>query len=198
MKRIVLAGLAGAVVYFVWQMLAWMLLPIHGPTVGPLPNEDPVRDLLVQQNLETGVYIVPYGDEAALMDPESEYMKRHAAGPILAIYYQQQGAPPMPMSVLAIGFLTDFLAASIVATLLCCAVGGCCCKTYLQRVGFVSAFGVFLALTGHVAYFNWMHFPADYTAMFVLDVIVGWFLAGLAIAAIIKQPPATCNINTAA
>ncbi|QEG38275.1 hypothetical protein [Roseimaritima ulvae] len=196
MKRIVLAGLAGAVVYFVWQMLTWMLLPIHGPTVGPLPDEAPVRDLLVEQKVETGVYIVPYGSEEAMMDPESEYMKRHTDGPIFSIYYQQHGAQPMAMSVLAIGFLTDFLAASIVATLLCCAVGGCCCKSYLQRVGFVTAFGFFLALTGHVSYFNWMHFPADYTAMFVLDVIVGWLLAGLVIAAIIKQPPATCSINT--
>ncbi len=189
MTRIVLAALSGAVIYYVWQMMAWMVLPIHGPTVSGLPNEDPVRDLLVEQNVETGVYIVPYGTEEAMADPESEFMKRHAAGPIFSVYFHKDGLAPMAPSVMVGGFLLDFLGAAIAAAMLSCAVGGCCCRSYVQRVGFVAALGVFLALMGHVAYYNWMHFPADYTAMFALDVIVGWLLAGLAIAAIIKPGP---------
>ncbi|WP_153558725.1 hypothetical protein [Roseimaritima sediminicola] len=195
MKRIVLAGLAGAVIYYVWQLLAWMVLPIHGPTVGPLVDEDTIRDAVIAQDLDTGVYVVPYGSSEAMMDPASEYRQRHQQGPIFTLFVHREGGPPMPPTTMLLGFLTDFLGASIVATLLCCAAGGCCCKTYLQRVGFVSGFGVFLALMGHVAYFNWMWFPAHYTAMFVLDVIVGWFLAGLAIAAIIK-PSDVCDTPT--
>ncbi len=187
MTRIILSALAGAVVYFVWQMLTWMLIPIHGPTISALPNEVAVRDALVEQNIDSGVYIVPFGNsDEDMMDPESEFMKRHKAGPIFAIYYHKEGLEPMSMSVLGIGFLTDFLGATIAASLLCCAVGGCCCRTYQQRVGFVTALGVFLALMGHVAYYNWMHFHPYYTAMFVVDVMIGWFLAGLVIAAIIK------------
>ena len=97
----------------------------------------------------------------------------------------------MSMSVLGIGFLTDFFGAAIVAPLLFCALGGCCCQSYLQRVGLVTALGLFLALLGHVAYYNWMHFELSYTLVFVVDVVVGWFLAGLVIAAIVKPNPDT-------
>jgi len=187
MKRIILAGLAGAVVYFIWQMLTWMMLPIHGPTVEGLPNESAVRDALTAQDLDSGVYLVPYGnDDEAMMDPESEFMKRHAEGPIFAIFYHKEGLEPMAASVLLIGFITDVFSATIAASLLFCALGGCCCRDYWQRVCFVTALGVFLALAAHVAYYNWMHFSAYYTAMFVVDSVVGWFLAGLAIAAIVK------------
>ena len=46
--------------------------------------------------------------------------------------------------------------------------------------------GIFVALVGHASYWNWMRFPTDYTIAFIVDVIVGWTLAGLAIAAIVR------------
>ncbi len=188
MKRIIIAALPGAAVYFVWQMLTWMLIPIHGPTVAALPDEDTIRDALVEQDIESGVYIVPSGnDDEDMMDPESEFVKRHQAGPIFAIYFHKGGLEPMSGSVLGLGFLIDFLGAAIVASTLSCAVSGTC-RSYPQRVGFVTGFGVFLALMGHVAYYNWMHFDGFYTAMFVVDVVVGWFLVGLVVAAIIRPP----------
>lgn len=188
MKQIIIAALAGAVVYFLWQMLTWMVIPIHGPTVAALPDEEMIRDALVEQGIESGVYIIPYGnDDEDMMDPESEFVKRHKAGPVFAIFYHKGGLEPMSGAVLGLGFLTDFLGAAIAASMLCCAVGGTC-RSYAQRVGFVTGFGVFLALMGHVAYYNWMHFDGFYTAMFVVDVVVGWLFVGLVVAAIIKPP----------
>lgn len=187
MKRILLSALAGAVVYFVWQMLTWMMIPVHGPTVSSLPDESAVRDLLVAQNLESGVYIVPYGnDDEDMMDPESEFYTRHQAGPLFSIFYHREGLEPMMMSILIFGFLTDFLGVALASTLLCCASDARCFATYKARVGFVTGLGVFLALMGHVAYYNWMHFDGYYTAMFVVDAIVGWFLVGLVAAAIVR------------
>ena len=126
MQRIIIAALAGAVVYFVWQMLTWMAIPIHGPTVGALPDEDRVRDALVEQDIDSGVYIVPFGnDDEDMMDPESEFVKRHKAGPIFAIFYHKGGLEPMSGSILRVGFLTDFLGSLIAASMLCCALGTC-------------------------------------------------------------------------
>lgn len=191
MKQIIIAAFVGGAVYFVWQMLTWMMIPIHGPTVASLPDEEMIRDALVEQEIDSGVYIVPYGnDDENMMDPESEFVQRHRAGPIFSIFYHKGGLEPMSGSVLGLGFLTDFLGTAIVASMLCCAVGGRC-RSYLQRVGFVTGFGVFLALMGHVAYYNWMHFDGFYTAMFVVDVVVGWFLVGLVIAAVVRPPRET-------
>jgi hypothetical protein len=190
MARIITAGVAGAVIYFIWGMLAWMVIPLHDSTVLALPQERAIVDALAAQNLETGVYVAPYADDpAAMSDPESAFMKNHQAGPIVSIYYQKQGAVPMNVGVLLTGFLIDLLGAALAACLLSSI--GACGRSYWCRVGFVTGLGVFVALMGHASYWNWMSFPAGYTLAFMIDVIVGWFLAGLAIAWLIKPSETT-------
>ena len=83
------------------------------------------------------------------------------------------------------GFAIDLLASLLAACLLSSAVSGCC-KSYASRVGFVTGLGIFVGLVGHASYWNWMHFPQDYTLMFIVDVVVGWTLTGLVIAAIVR------------
>jgi len=199
MKRILLSAFAGAVVYFVWQMLTWMMIPLHGPTVSSLPDEAEVRDLLIEQNVDSGVYIVPFGnDDEDMMDPESEFYRRHREGPLFSIYYHRDGLEPMMTSLLIFGFLLDFIGVALASTLLNCASDAKCFASYKARVGFVTGLGVFLGLMGHVAYYNWMHFEAYYTAMFVVDAVVGWFLVGLIVAAIIKptgQPAPVSSLS---
>ncbi len=186
--RILAAGVTGAVVYFVWGMLAWMVLPLHAPTVHGLPAESQVTQALTAQDLKTGVYVAPWSDNASEMsDPDSTFMKNHLAGPIFSIYYQQQGAAPMNSRVLGVGFVIDLLAATLAAWLVSSL--GDCGRRYACRVGCVAGLGVFVALIGHASYWNWMHFPWDYTLAFMIDVIVGWTLAGLAIAAWVRPSP---------
>ena len=193
MFRVVAAAFVGALIYFVWQMLTWMVLPIHGPTVAPLPDQVAMREFLATQNMETGVYIVPFADGPEMADPDSEFNKFHAEGPLFSMYFRKEGAQPMSPSLLAFGFLNDIAAALIVALMLRCASG--CCGSYINRVLFVTGFGVFLALTGHVSYLIWIRFPMDYSMMFVLDAVFGWFLAGLAIAAIVRGQPQLTQIE---
>ena len=100
----------------------------------------------------------------------------------------------MSTGVLVTGFLIDLLAATLVAMLLSSV--GSCGQNYWCRVGFIASLGVFTALIGHLSYWNWMHFPLGYTLAFVLDVIIGWTLAGLAIAFIIR--PKTAEVTSSA
>lgn len=195
MTRILVAAALGAIVYYVWGMMAWMALPLHTPTVSGLPDEASITSLLKEQDLPTGVYTAPMWEtEADMGDPTSAFSKNHLAGPIYSIYYQRDGMVPMGPKVLLMGLLIDFVAALLVAMLLSCAASGCC-KSYGYRVGFVIGMGIFTALIGHVSYWNWMYFPLDYTIAFVIDNVVGWTLAGLVIAAIVK--PSTCVSKTA-
>jgi len=187
MFRIAISALLGAVVYFVWQMMAWMALPIHGPTVKKLPNEGVIREALTAQNLKDGVYVVPgFNDPDEMADPESEFIKNHKSGPLFSIFYQAKGGEPMPPSILGIGFINDLLAAVISAGLLSICIANPICQNYLARVGVIASLGVFLALMAHVSYYNWMRFEWNYTLMFIVDAIVGWVLVGLVQAALIK------------
>ena len=90
----------------------------------------------------------------------------------------------MGSSMLLGGFIIDLLAAMLAAALLSCT--GACCRGYGARVGFVFGLGVFTALIAHGGYWNWMYFPLDYTIAFMIDVAVGWLLAGLAIAYFVR------------
>ena len=191
MMRLILAALAGAVVYYIWGMVAWMVLPLHMSSMHGLPHEAEVTALLKSQELKTGVYSAPWSDnEADWQNPESEWMKRHEAGPVYSIFYKSEGCAPMSPQVMATGFAIDFVACLLVSCLLCGATSGCC-RSYLSRVGFVVGMGIFAALIGHVTLWNWMAYPTDHTIAFVIDVVAGWTLTGLVLAAIIRPCTAT-------
>ncbi|MBM81202.1 MAG: hypothetical protein CMJ78_11495 [Planctomycetaceae bacterium] len=189
MKRILLSGFLGGIAYFIWGNLAWMVVPLHMPTISMLPNEADVSENL--KNLESGVYVAPWSsNEEDWNDPESDWSKRHASGPLYTIYIQHEGEDAMPASMMINGFIIDFLAATLAACLLSSAIAGNP-LSYMQRVGFVLGMGIFVALLSHLAYWNWMHFELRYTIGFVIDVVVGCTLMGLVVAAIVKPVPNT-------
>lgn len=191
MVRIVIGSVLGAVVYFAWGMAAWMFLPLHMATIAGLPDEDVVTQALKDQNLKTGVYAVPWSDnEEDWGDRESAWWKKHQSGPLYSIYYESGGENPMEPRLMAQGFAIDLLATLLAACLLWGAAGGCC-NSYLRRVGFVLGLGIFVALIGHASYWNWMHFPTDYTVAFIIDVVAGWMLTGFVLAAIVRPAPPT-------
>ena len=168
-----------------------MFLGLHDTTVNELPDEGRTTGILNTSKLETGVYFAPYTKNKEEMDdPESVFSKKHNKGPLYSIFFQKKGEEPFSYKRLIIGFAIDLLAALLVAVMLSSAVCGSC-NTYAHRIGFVTGFGVFVGLIGHASYWNWMYFPLEYTIMFMLDVLLGWFLAGLIMAAIIRSPKPT-------
>lgn len=184
MNRIFLGALAGGVVYFVWGAFSWMVLPWHNATLKDLPGEDTILPVLRQNIGETGVYCFPgmqdaCRDAAAMKDFES----RHRAGPVGWIVYQARGLEPMPTSTLVKGFILDLFAALLAALVLAATkVGG-----YTTRALLVTALGLFAGLVSHVSQWTWMSLPAGFALNMVADLVVGWLLAGLAMAAIVRE-----------
>jgi hypothetical protein len=78
------------------------------------------------------------------------------------------------------------LASSIVAALMAAAVLTQVRSGYLGRVLLVTAMGVFGFASILVSYWNWYGFPTDFTIGAALAEIIGWFLGGLVLAAIIR------------
>jgi len=194
MVRILIAAAIAAVIYQAWLFSSWMVWNLHGGTLGPLPDAAPVTEALQRQDLADGVYVRPFTENSdEFGDPESEFTQQHLAGPIFTIYFQREGGPPMPPRMFAVALGMNFFAAAIVGALLSCTGG--CCRGYLARVGFVLGIAVFASIVTHGAYWNWMGFPTHYTAIFIVDLLVGWTLAGLVIAALVR-PPAETSVET--
>jgi hypothetical protein len=57
---------------------------------------------------------------------------------------------------------------------------------YPMRVLVVTLMGIFGFASISVSYWNWYGFPTDFTAGEAITEIVGWFLAGLVMAAIVR------------
>ena len=61
---------------------------------------------------------------------------------------------------------------------------------YVRRVTFVTAVGVAVGIGTNVSYLIWYGFPGSYTIANIAMTVIGYFAAGLAIAAVLKRKAA--------
>lgn len=178
--RVVIAGLLGGVVFFIWGAVAHMMLPIGEMGMKEPTSEDAVL-AGVRDNLPgEGVYMVP-GLSPAQMEDEAAvaaYSRKAVASPYAFIVYQPQGRDNMAMGGnLALQFASDTLSALAVAFVLALGAFG-----FGKRVLVSGVLGLFSWLTISVPYANWYRFPMDFTLGNLVEQVAGWLLAGLVMA----------------
>ena len=196
--RIVLGGVLGAVVLFVWGFLYWVVLSERLLPYKHMTDEAAVVEVLQENLTETGIYWFPMPqhdpDPDATADEKQAakeaYAERHRQGPLGAVSYLVEGREVMPLSRLAKGFVINFASALIASIMLCCACGR---RGYAARVAFVFGLGLFVAVSVHLIARNYMFDPLDFTLLKIGDSVVGWLLAGLAIAAVVKPRAETAG-----
>ena len=189
MKKTLIAGIAGGIILFIWSFMAWVLLPLHEPTMHKIPNEDAVIAAL-QANVTTkGVYIFPKSPgmnaDKPTMDTWEQKLKR---GPTGMLVYDPAGSDPLMTSQMAGGLILDIFSAMVVAWFL--GRSTAMNSSYIARVAYCGMFGVFVSVFTHLMNWNWMGHTMEFTIGLIIDGIIGLLLAGLAIAAIVKTPKA--------
>ena len=182
--RIVIAGLLGGLVMFLWGFVSHMFTPLGamGMQTLPVAQQDAViaTSKLAFGNTP-GVYMVPglenmddYGDEGKMY----EFSDRAAKNPYAFVVYQPEGhkmAQTMAPN-LAKEFATNVVSAIVAAAIAIGLVG------FGSRVIAVGLMGLFAWLAISVPYWNWYRFPTDFTIANLVIQVVGWTLAGVAIA----------------
>jgi hypothetical protein len=180
--RIFLAGLAGAITMFVWTSVAHMATPLASTGISQMDNEGALGTALqTATGNKAGFYIFPGADmkDPNAMAKADAAMKIHPSG--LLIYHPPGATGITPVRLVA-EFLTEFAEALIAAFLLAQTM----LAAYAARAGFVTLLGVGAALTTNVSYWNWYGFPVSYTIAYASIEIIGYLVAGLVIAAILK------------
>jgi hypothetical protein len=188
--RILLAGILGGIVMFIWTSIAHMPLPLGEAGIREIPNESAVLSAMQSSMGEkTGLYIFPglgVGKDAT-RDKKNEAMKqmqqRIAANPSGILMYHPPGRPFAFGKSLAIEFSTEVLQAILVIWLL--AQTGI--ASFAGRVGFVVIAGIMAAITTNVSYWNWYGFPGVYTTSYILIEIVGFVLVGVIAALMLRK-----------
>lgn len=188
--RIFLAAFLGGVAMFVWSAIAHMALPLGEAGLREVPGPATLEAL--QNNLgdQAGLYVLPgfgLGPDATSAQ-KKEAMKhldeRVAKYPSGILMYHPTGARPMMMGRwLGVEFATEFLESLLVVLLLVCTR----LATFGARVGFVTVAGILAAIATNISYWNWYGFPTVYTAAYIFTQVVGFLLAGIAIALVLKN-----------
>ncbi|HEY2615076.1 MAG TPA: hypothetical protein VGI42_05160 [Chthoniobacterales bacterium] len=193
--RIILAGILGGIVMFIWTSIAHMFLPLGEAGIHELTNEQTaLAALQVSLGENSGLYIFPGkgAGENPTRQQENEAMKHYgeklAANPSGILMYYPAGARPLSMGkLLTIEFATELLEAVLAVFLLAqtriVSFGG--------RVGFVFVIGIVAAIATNISYWNWYGFPAVYTAAYMSIQIIGFLCIGLVAALVLaKSSPA--------
>jgi hypothetical protein len=184
-KRIVIAGVVGGLIVFVWSAVSHMVLPLGNIGFESLPNDEPVISALKGSVPESGLYFFPGfpNHREATQEEQEAYLARLRQGPSGVVVYTAGGVEAMAPSRFVTEFVSCLLAALVAAWVLASVVGG-----YGKRLLVVALLGFFAFASLLLSYWNWYGFPTDYTLANGFGEVVGWLLAGLAMAKIVPAP----------
>jgi len=183
MTRVLIPGIVGGIVMFIWGAISHMVLPIGEMGMQSLPNEDAVVSAMKQGISGPGLYFFPGMDMHKEMSKaeQAAWAAKYAAGPTGLLVYTPTGEQAMSPRHLLIELLSNIGAAIIAASLLVKISG-----SFASRALAVAMLGLFCWLSISVSYWNWYRFPAAFSLGEMLDQVIGWGLSGLALAKMVK------------
>ncbi len=178
--RVIIAGLLGGLIIFIWGAFAHMVLPLGEMGVAQANSEDAVLMVLKENMPQTGIYMVP-GLSTAQMSNEkavAAYQTKAVAQPNAFIVYQSEGRDGTQMNQnLLHEYICNTLAAFFAAFVL--ALGS---FTFTKRVLLSLGLGIFSWITVSAPYWNWYRFPQDFSLANLAMLAIGWLLAGCGMA----------------
>jgi hypothetical protein len=188
--KILLAGILGGIVMFIWTSIAHMFLPLGEAGIREIPNESTVLSAM-QSNIgeETGLYIFPGPGvgKNATREEKNEAMKhmgeKMAANPSGILMYHAPGRPFTLGKWLGIELGTELLEAVLVVFL----VAQTGINSFFGRVGFVFVAGILASIATNVSYWNWYGFPCVYTASYMFIQVIGFLCVGIVAALMLPK-----------
>jgi hypothetical protein len=182
--RVILAAVLGGIVMFGWGAVSHMVLNIDADVFKPIQNEAAVASAMKENIPADGMYFVPGLDMTRHPTDEemAGFSAKYKQGPTAFIVFHQAGGDLMsPMQ-----FGTQFAACLVTALL------GAMILAFAS-VGFARGviISLMIGLAGWVSmsvpYWNWYKFSAAFIRGELIDQVVGWFLAGLVMAFILRR-----------
>ncbi len=179
--RILVAGLIGGIVIFLWSMAAHTVLGL-GEIGLKLPANENVALSGLQEGLggQAGVYMLPSLDPKQMKDPAAirAYSIKAVRSPYAWVVYQPQGTDLTQMGP-QIG---RQWASGTLAALALAFVMGLAVLSFRQRLAVAAAAALFAWLSSMLPYWNWYRFPLDFTLAALAEQLIGWLLAGAVMA----------------
>jgi hypothetical protein len=186
MGKILLGGIVGGVVLFFWGFVSHMLLPLGEMGMQFIPQEESMAAAMKGAVSEPGLYFLPGYDRSKpqTKDDMQAHMDRVSKGPYGFMVIYPAGRDVSLAKRLPIEMGTNVVCAILAAILVTQLRPG-----FMVRVACLTLVGILASVMMLVPYWNWYGFPPDFTLGQIVEHAVGWFLAGIAIAAIVRPGP---------
>jgi hypothetical protein len=189
--RILIAGIVGGILVFVMGAVNHMVLGLQGRTMSNLADEASLVATIKVSGVKPGLYMFP-GLPSKAQQPDqakamTELNERYKAGPAGLLLIAPTGEDMMGAKTLGLEWATDTIAALLVAwivSLMASDVG------FVRRWIAVVAIGAVAWLSLTASYGIWYRFPHAFVHDELYCALLEWGVAGLAIAAIARRPPA--------
>ncbi len=186
-KQLVLGTVLGAIVLFIWNALAWMIIPWPGEPLRHFTSEDAIVAAIKANAPRSGNYLIPNEPQRLPGMTEEQYQKamkdaedRMNNGPNVFVAVRLE--PVSVARAMVVGFLTNI----VTVFLACVLLRQTDRLSYRGRVGFVAGLGLLIFAGGHLDEWNWWGFSHAYTMMQLGALAIGWILAGLVMAIFLR------------
>ena len=166
-------GVAGAVVLFIIGWLTWAATPMFSSQFNKFQDESRVQETILNNAPKSGLYTLP-----SCCHKEKKVDK----GPFIFMsIMKEETSYNMAGSVIK-AFLMKFIGACIVTGLLLQTK-----LNFRQSVWFIAVIGFLISFMGKMPDVIWFQFPGKFAFFCILEGVIGWFFAGLAIAKLAKR-----------
>ena len=188
-KRYWIAGVLASIAMFLWSGLAHDALPLGTTGLKEIANEAPfLTAVRAAGGDSSGLYIfpgiglgLPRDQQRAAMQKYPEKVAANPSG--ILIYHPPGQGEVMGAKLLGTEFLTELVETLLAVFLLSLTR----LATFGARAGFITLVGVLAAITTNIPYWNWYGFPTSYTVAYMFIEIIGFLVAGLVAAAVLRK-----------
>ena len=177
MKKCIIGGIVAGVVLFIWSAVSWMLLPWHMTTINKFEDITAVSQIIKANAPKSGVYVMPMSDQALQSNQLTDQV------PYVFATVRMESIPESMTSQFIMTVIAQIIAAFLVAWMLCKTSG----LSFFGRVGFVVIFAIAASFAIDIPNWIWFRVDSSFTLLGMIDMLVGWFLAGLVLAGICNE-----------
>jgi len=197
MRQIIIGGFVCMLLVTAWQWVSLTVMPWHQGIRQRISEEPRVVEFLRERTGMPGVYVFPAppapptsqsdrptaGELTAYEQSLAAYADQRRTGAVGMIFYHPSGVQTNIFSRLQHALAVNMLTAAAAGVILYMSLG--VARRYWQRAGVVVMLSVFGGLAAYGPMFIWHEFPRSYILALGWDLVLGWLVAGLVLAAII-------------
>lgn len=178
---LVRCSVIGGLIVFIWGALSWMALPFHKDCFLRFENEYHVAEKIKENAPQDGMYILPNtmrADDNVRYKHITRAKRMLEDGPFMFASVRTNGLGKMSILPFIGSLLTQIAGAFFITWMMMQTKF----HDFGRKVGFITLFGLAVGILSQIPDSNWWGFAWKYTIVNIFDFVIGWFLAGLAIA----------------